>query len=403
MWVPVGKALDESSLGSLAPTEVLYEFEGEPLTFVAQDSDGASLLVHNLCVFERTSRYLVSAIDERVLQDLKAGRIDIRAGLRQPRCWIADVGEDALVKSLWRVEFAAVPANSLPRPGAMVNPALDPLFRLRLVGSDVGPGKTSAADIRMAAEAAETGLRGLARVALDAKKRVGQVPRDVRHYSDLPYQYSLAASFEIAFGRPRDNLLKMDEEVFDEMGRLLAKGLNTLRASGAETAPLEGLNEDQSLQLFEAIKALTPPTRGGVDHVELGGGLVDIVSGSKVLTRDDRVRSNRRIQRIKAARKAFRKEAPFRVMGVIEEMDQGTSSFTLRQLDPTDAPSLGAVAELPFRFEDHLYDAVMDAFTSLERVAVVGERVDSIYQALDVQELGELFVGDSDAQGPSSE
>jgi hypothetical protein len=49
---------------------------------------------------------------------------------------------------------------------------------------------------------------------------------------------------------------------------------------------------------------------------------VDIVSGSKVLTRDDRVRSNRRIQRIKAAQKAFRKEAPFRVMGVIEEMDQ---------------------------------------------------------------------------------
>jgi hypothetical protein len=124
MWVPVGKALDESRLGSLEPTEVLYEFEGEPLTFVARDLDGEPLLVHNLCVFERASRYLVSAIDERVLQDLKAGRIDIRAGLRQPRCWIADVREDVSVKSLWRVEFGAVPANSLPRPGAMVNPAL---------------------------------------------------------------------------------------------------------------------------------------------------------------------------------------------------------------------------------------------------------------------------------------
>jgi hypothetical protein len=72
------------------------------------------------------------------------------------------------------------------------------------------------------------------------------------------------------------------------MGRLLAIGLNALRAAGAEPAPVEGLNEGQSLQLFEAIKALTPPTRGGVDHVELGGGLVDVVSGSKVLTRDDR-------------------------------------------------------------------------------------------------------------------
>jgi hypothetical protein len=288
MWEPVGKVLDEAKIGSLEPAEVLYEFEGEPLTFVALDPDGERLLVHNLCVFERTSRYLAAAIDDRVLHELKAGRVDLRTGLRQPRCWIADVAEDASVKSLWRVEFASVPAKTLPRPGAMVNPALDPLFRLRLVGSDVGPGKTSAADIRMAAEAAETGLRGLARVALDEKRRVGQVPRDVRHYSDLPYQYSLAASFEIAFGRPRDNILKLDDEVFDEMGRLLAIGLNALRAAGAEPAPVEGLNEGQSLQLFEAIKALTPPTRGGVDHVELGGGLVDVVSGSKVLTRDDR-------------------------------------------------------------------------------------------------------------------
>jgi hypothetical protein len=29
MWVPVGKALDESRLSSLEPTEVLYEFEGD--------------------------------------------------------------------------------------------------------------------------------------------------------------------------------------------------------------------------------------------------------------------------------------------------------------------------------------------------------------------------------------
>ena len=52
--------------------------------------------------------------------------------------------------------------------------------------------------------------------------------------------------------------------------------------------PIEGLNADQALQLFEAIKAMTPPTRGGVDRVEVGGGLVDGFAGSKVLTRDDR-------------------------------------------------------------------------------------------------------------------
>jgi hypothetical protein len=91
------------------------------------------------------------------------------------------------------------------------------------------------------------------------------------------------------------------------------------------------------------------------------------------------------------------------VTGVIEEMDQGSSSFTLRQLEHAGVASLGAITEIPFRFEDHLYDAVIDAFNSLERMAVVGERVDSAYQALDVQQSGELLAGESDAGWVDSE
>src|SRR3954469_6029406 len=72
MWEPAGKSLDVNTLGSLKPTEILYEFSGEPLTFVALDPDAEPLLVHNLCVFDRTSRYLVAAIDTRILGELKA-------------------------------------------------------------------------------------------------------------------------------------------------------------------------------------------------------------------------------------------------------------------------------------------------------------------------------------------
>jgi hypothetical protein len=80
------------------------------------------------------------------------------------------------------------------------------------------------------------------------------------------------------------------------------------------------------------------------------------------------------------------------VTGVIEEADQGESKFTLRQLDLSNS-AMGETAEIRFRFDDHLYDAVMDAFNSLERMMVVGERVDSDYQALDVQEAIELTNG----------
>src|SRR5271157_3863844 len=136
------------------------------------------------------------------------------------------------------------------------------------------------------------------------------------------------------------------------MGRLLKKGLEALRTNGDDLVPIEGLNEDQAAQLFEAIKALTPPMRGGVERVEVGGGLTDALTGSKILTRDDRLRS---LQRVKASRKIPVKEAPFRVTGVAEGADQGFDFFTLRQLVPSDIP-------------------------------VVGERIGSNFKALDIQE-----------------
>lgn len=380
MWIANGKSLGQDSLGALSPTEVLFEFE-EPLTFVCHDRDEQMLLAHSLSAEGGVSRYLVAATDPRIIDELKAGRLDLLGALRQPRCWIVDFGSGWDIQQLWLIPFENIPKDVLPKSGAMLSPELDPLLRLRLIGSGVGPGRTSAADVRMAAQAAESGLRGLARITLDEKKKVGQVSRDIRHYSDLPYQYSRVASFEIAFGRPRDRLPGVDDEVFDEMGRLLERGLNALRANGDDLDPIKGLDADQTVQLFEAIKALTPPTRGGVDRIEVGGELVDDLTSSRVLTRDDRIRS---VQRIKAARKPPR-EAPFRIMGVIEEADQGTSSFTLRQLRPLDEPVGGPTLEMRFSFEDHLYDTVMDAFNSLERVVVVGERIDAVYKALDIR------------------
>jgi hypothetical protein len=133
MWEPDGKLVDSESLGSLTPVEVLYEFEGEFLTYLASDRNGDPLLVHNLCVFDRTSRYLISVIDSRILAALKAGRIGVYSALQQPRCWIADlVASDTAelpwrIASLRRVEFEKIPGEYLPVPGTMLTPDLNPL------------------------------------------------------------------------------------------------------------------------------------------------------------------------------------------------------------------------------------------------------------------------------------
>ena len=44
---------------------------------------------------------------------------------------------------------------------------------------------------------------------------------------------------------------------------------------GEEFSAIEGLSPAQAVQLFEAIRALTPPTQGGVERIEIGGGLVE--------------------------------------------------------------------------------------------------------------------------------
>jgi len=381
MWEPKGKPLDPGTLGGLNPFEILFEFE-EPLTFVCRDPDDQNLLAHSLCDGSGVSRYLVVPTDGRILEELKSGTIDLLGALRQPRCWVADFESAWKIQQLWLTSFEDIPKDFLPKPGAMLTPDLEPLFRLRLVGPGVGPGKTSAADIRMAAQAAESGLRGLARIALDEKKKAGAVPGGVRHFSDLPYLFSRAASFEIAFGRPRDRLPGFDKEVFSERGRLLERGLKPVRADSDGFQSLEGLDAVQSVQVLEVIRALTPPSKGGVERVEFGGEMVEAVTGSRVLTRDDRLRS---VRKIKASQKAPRKEAPFRISGVVEEADQGNFSFKLRHLDPAGVSVAGDTGEIAFVFEEHLYDTVMEAFNSLERMVVVGERVDSRYQALDMK------------------
>ncbi len=144
MWQPAGKALDRNDLGSLEPAEVLFEYDGEPLTFVANGPE--LLLVHSLCVFDRTSRYLVAGVDASILQNLKEGRIDILGALKQPRCWVADVAEDAAVRSIWQVDFSTVPEWVLPQPDVLLRPELDPLRALRFTRDEVGHDEALAVD-----------------------------------------------------------------------------------------------------------------------------------------------------------------------------------------------------------------------------------------------------------------
>ena len=262
------------------------EYE-EPLTFVAEDPEEHLLLAHCVGCDRGASRYLVAASSRTVIEDLKAGRSDVLGALRQPRCWIADIGPSGAVESLWAVDFESVPKDVLPRPGSMLTPALQSLFRVRLIGEGVGPGRTSAADVRMAAQAAETSLKTLAEITLKQRKQSGRPTRQIRYYSDLPVQYLGAASFEIGFRPDTSTLIDLDKEVFAEMGAHLDSAFKALRDGNAESL-IPGLDQDESTRLIEALKALTPSTQGDVDRVEIGGTLVERYRPPVTMTREDR-------------------------------------------------------------------------------------------------------------------
>jgi hypothetical protein len=119
MWEPEGTTIDADSLVSLEPAEILYEYAGEPLTFIARGPSDQLLLVHSLLVFDRKSRYLVSAVDTVILNQLKSGQLDLRGGLRRPRCWIADVSADGTRRPTGH----RCPQRSQPPPSALPRPA----------------------------------------------------------------------------------------------------------------------------------------------------------------------------------------------------------------------------------------------------------------------------------------
>ena len=116
--------------------------------------------------------------------------------------------------------------------------------------------------------------------------------------------------------------------------------------------------------------------------MEIGGTLVERYRPPVTLTREDRRAISARLKMMKGG---VSSEEPFRVRGVISEADQELRSFRLRDLVHVEDPRFTGVDEMTFGFDEHVYEVVMEAFNSLERVVVVGEKIAGKNQALDIK------------------
>jgi hypothetical protein len=79
---------------------------------------------------------------------LRTGSISVFDALDQPRCWLCDVTHQGVLSACQRVEFEAVPRDSLPAVGTMLLPGLETPPPLRAIGAEVAAGQIPASVIR---------------------------------------------------------------------------------------------------------------------------------------------------------------------------------------------------------------------------------------------------------------
>ena len=104
--------------------ETLYEFDG-PRIFTVKDSDGELNLAYWSDEDQHARRYVVVPTTSRILAALRGGAVSVFDALNQPRCWLCDLSREGDVVDCQRVDFDALPRDSLPTGGTLLWPDLE--------------------------------------------------------------------------------------------------------------------------------------------------------------------------------------------------------------------------------------------------------------------------------------
>src|SRR4051794_25403187 len=122
MWKARGRTVSTDTVGSFAPTEVLFDYDG-PRTFVCISPQGALLFAHQCGEDRDCVRFAVVGITQELLEYVKAGDTDVWSVLKRSPLLLVDVGADWVVLAVLEASFDWIPARYLPKPGVKLWPA----------------------------------------------------------------------------------------------------------------------------------------------------------------------------------------------------------------------------------------------------------------------------------------
>lgn len=366
MWEITGKTVDIRRFQPFEPSEVLYEFDG-PRIFTLNDAEGELNLAYWSDQDQLICRYVVVPTTKKLLDALLKGSISVFDALNQPRCWLCDVNHQGELSACQRVDFEAVPRDSLPAIGTMLLPTLEPLLTLRAVGDEIIPGQIPGSVIRACVEGVQKAFKVLSEHVLGQTPQAGRPDEFLRRLFDLPTQRFAFASFEISFRMPIKELnlftasgqKSPEAETLEEVGTLLNKGLKWLTTAAGEEGVYSPDHPDESAVVLRALKELTPSSQGSIEQLELKGQLIGPRTLPLVLERTARQRVNA------AIRSRALEPQPVDLEGRIRELDKDRLSFELRDI-------VGTTLHQRFVFDEELLEEVFQAFQDDVRVKVAG-------------------------------
>jgi hypothetical protein len=125
MWKVNGKQIRGRWLDLARPRTVLYDFDG-PKIFTCNDSAGSLFVAYQCGEEDKTMRFLVVPFSDDMARRLTAGEIGLYEVLTQPHAWIFDVNYEWETTGLWEVAVQDLPPKTIPKPGVMLWPHLQP-------------------------------------------------------------------------------------------------------------------------------------------------------------------------------------------------------------------------------------------------------------------------------------
>ena len=305
-WTPQGPAESER-FHDFEPVNVLDWFDG-PRLFTIREG-GISYLVYLCLETSHSIRYLVSPTDEDRLKALTTGAMTVFNALKSPVLWTVDTDANGNTKSIHRISWACVPSNLIPQPHVLLSRALEPAFNVHVEGKTLSSASVTASLLNKYVSNSYS--------LLDRFFEIVHWERGV----DPVVQQIALGSITLSYGAP---------------GGLS----NEFEAAKLRTEFEQRIGEDGDPKMVQAIMNMCPFIRTGqVDSVTFRGQLIP--SSTLILKRGDR----KAWQSTLATVLQLHKSTVLEVTGIVEEIDGGKRTFTLRGIDPPSEPEMRCRAD----------------------------------------------------------